>query len=228
MEPNTVIHRIAVVALVLVTACQSAAPTPAATNIVPTATVGQTTASPVTKSSGVPSPSVPAAVAGPSPSAVAAPSPSAAAAAAPPVGSSRVEVLNAANSAFTRGDLGNASQLYERVLNTPPNGESAEQTAAINGLAGFQAVVALLAAGHEDEAKTQLQALQQKDANAPFARLASQLWDQYTMVGGVRGACAQLQPQIAAQAGPTLQALQALGVTVDPQTLCKLPTGSGG
>ena len=167
-------------------------------------------------------------MAGPSPSAVAAPSPSAAAAAAPPVGSSRVEVLNAANSAFTRGDLGNASQLYERVLNTPPNGESAEQTAAINGLAGFQAVVALLAAGHEDEAKTQLQALQQKDANAPFARLASQLWDQYTMVGGVRGACAQLQPQIAAQAGPTLQALQALGVTVDPQTLCKLPTGSGG
>jgi hypothetical protein len=144
------------------------------------------------------------------------------------VGSSRVEVLNAANAAFTRGDLAGAAPLYERVVNTPPNGESAEQTAAIDGLAHFQALVALLASGSEDQAKSHLTALQQRDGNAPFARLASQLWDQYSMVGGVRGACSQLQPQIPTVVGPTLQMLQSMGVTIDAQSLCKLPTGSGG
>jgi hypothetical protein len=136
-----------------------------------------------------------------------------------------VQVLNAADAAFSSGDLATSSGLYERVANTPPTGESADATAAINQLAYFRGIVALLAIGREDDARTQLNALQKADADAPMARLATQLWDQYSMVGGVRGACTQVQPQIATQAGPTLQTLQALGVSVDAQTLCKVPNG---
>ncbi len=51
---------------------------------------------------------------------------------APPVGTSRVDTLNAANAAFARGDAANASGLYERVLNTPPTGEQAATSSAIN------------------------------------------------------------------------------------------------
>ena len=85
-------------------------------------------------------------------------------------------------------------------------------------------MVTLLAGGREDEARAQLDALQKSDANAALARLASQLWDQYGMVGQLRGACAQLQPEIISQAGATLTGLQGLGVTVDAQTLCAPPT----
>jgi hypothetical protein len=145
---------------------------------------------------------------------------------APATGTSRVEVLNAANAAFTRGDLTNASGLYTRVLNTPPSGEAPEQTSAINSFAHFRAMVALLGDGSEDDAKAQLDAMQQADANAPMTQLAAQVWDQYSMVGSVRGACTQAQPQIASQAGPTLATLQALGVSVDPQTLCAPPARS--
>jgi hypothetical protein len=81
-------------------------------------------------------------------------------------------------------------------------------------------MVTLLADGREDEARAHLDALQARDANAPFARLGSQLWDQYGMTGQLRGACAQLQPQIASQAGPIVTTLQGSGVIVDPQTLC--------
>jgi hypothetical protein len=83
-------------------------------------------------------------------------------------------------------------------------------------------MVALLAAGNEDEARAHLDALRQADANAAFARLASQLWDQYGMVGQLRGACAQLEPQITSQAGPTLGILQSAGVSVDASTLCRV------
>ena len=140
--------------------------------------------------------------------------------AAPPTGSSRVDVLNAANAAFTRGDLTNADGLYERVLNTPTTGETSDQTTTINSFARFRGMVSLLGDGREQDAKAQVDALQQADASGSMTRLAAQLWDQYSMVGSLRGACAQLQPQIATQAGPTLAALQALGVSVDPQTLC--------
>ncbi len=159
-----------------------------------------------------PSPAAP-----PSPTAAQAPNP-------PPVGTSRVDTLNAANAAFARGDAANASGLYERVLNTPPTGEQAATSSAINQLAHFRAIVALLIAGREDDAHAHVQALQQLDASAPLARLANQLWDQYGMVGQVRGACAQLQPQVASQAGPTLSTLQALGVAVDATTLCSVPS----
>jgi tetratricopeptide (TPR) repeat protein len=143
------------------------------------------------------------------------------------VGASRVDLLNAANAAFARGDTTTAAGLYERVLNTPPTpGEAAAETAAINQLASFRDLVALLALGREDEARAQIEALQHSAPDAPMTRLAAQLWDQYGMVGQLRGACAQLQPQLATQAAPTLAALQTVGVSVDPQTLCT-PGGGG-
>jgi hypothetical protein len=159
-------------------------------------------------------PSVPTTVPSPPPSAT-----------APPVGTSRVDTLNAANDAFTRGDVASAAGLYERVLNTPPTGEAAASTSVINQFAHFRAMLALLISGREDDAHAHLDALQKLDPSAPLARLASQLWDQYGMVGQPRGACAQLQPQIASQAGPTLSMLQTLGVMVDAGTLCSVPTG---
>jgi hypothetical protein len=66
-------------------------------------------------------------------------------------------------------------------------------------------------------------ALQQADASAPLARLANQLWDQYGMIGEVRGACAQLQPDLVSQAGPIVSLLQSLGVNVDAASLCSVP-----
>jgi hypothetical protein len=145
----------------------------------------------------------------------------------PAVGSTRVDVLNSADAAFARGDYAMASGLYERTLNTPTTGEAAPTTAAINQYARFRDLVALLADGREDDAKAQVDALQQSDASAPFARLGNQLWDQYGMVGSLRGACAQVQPQLASQAGSTLAVLQGLGVSADPGALCSVPNGSG-
>jgi hypothetical protein len=151
-----------------------------------------------------------------------APSPAANAA---PVDASRADLLNAANAAYRSANLSAAIELYQRVVNTPSTGEPAAASAAIDGLARFRAMLALLQAGREDDARAELSALQTADANAPMARLATQLWDQYGMVGDVRGACAQLQPQIATQAGPALSTLQGLGVGVDAQSLCSLPGG---
>jgi hypothetical protein len=144
----------------------------------------------------------------------------------PAQGAGRVEVLNAADAALDGGDAITASGLYERVLNTPTTGEAATTSSAVNAYAAFRDVVALLADGREDNAKVQLAALQTTDASAPFARLANQLWDQYGMVGSLHGACAQLQPQIEAQVGATLTTLQSAGVSVDPSTLCSVPSTS--
>jgi hypothetical protein len=129
----------------------------------------------------------------------------------------RVETLNAAGAAFASGDLKNAAALYERVVNTPPGpGDSA----LLTDFADFRAAVALLASGDEDQARSHVDALTKRNANAVFARLATQLWDQYGMVGALKGACAQLQPQIASQAGSALTELQSAGVRVDAPTLC--------
>jgi hypothetical protein len=135
-----------------------------------------------------------------------------------------VETLNAANAAFRSGDLKTAAGLYDRVTNTPPaQSEGASATAAINDFARFRGMLTLLADGREDEARTDLAELQKRDPNSPLARLGSQLYDQYGMTGQVRGACAQLQPQVTSQAGPTLATLQGLGVAVDAPTLCSVP-----
>jgi hypothetical protein len=146
-----------------------------------------------------------------------------------PVTASRIEVLTAANMAFTRGDSVAAIDLYNRVVNTPPTpGEAAELSTTINDFAHFRAMVALLAARRETDAREHLDALQERDPDGPFARLGAQLWDQYGMTGQLRPACAQLQPQIVGQAGPALAALQAAGVAVDPTTLCSNQPQTGG
>jgi hypothetical protein len=138
-------------------------------------------------------------------------------------------VLNAATAAFQRGDAATAAELYQRVVNTPPlPSEQAAATAAIDGFARFRAMLALLQTGHEAEAREQLDALQARDTQAVFARLGSQLWDQYGMTGQVRAACAQLRPQVASQAGAVLATLQNLGVSISPDTLCSVPQGGGG
>ena len=134
----------------------------------------------------------------------------------------------AANAAFDRGDSATAAQLYERVVNTPPSpSETAELRSAIDGFARFRAVASLLASGREADAREQLDALQQRDQVAPFARLAAQLYDQYGMTGQLRAACAQLRPQIESQAGPALAALQAAGVAINLATLCGPAQGGG-
>ena len=90
-------------------------------------------------------------------------------------------------------------------------------------------MVSLLADGREDDAKAQLDALQQADATAPFARLANQLWDQYGMVGSLRGACAQVQPQIASQAGATLDGLAGTGQSASTRrSVCSAPQERSG
>jgi hypothetical protein len=136
-------------------------------------------------------------------------------------------VLNAAGAAYRGGDSKTAAGLYERVSNTPPAaGEPPVAAAAIDDFAHFRAIVSLLADSREEEAKTHLDALQKRDPNSALARLAAQLYDQYGMTAQLRGACTQLQPQVASQAGPTLTTLQGLGVMVDAQTLCSVPRGS--
>jgi hypothetical protein len=145
---------------------------------------------------------------------------------APAVTASRVESLNAAGDAFAHGDMKTSAALYDRVLNMPPApAEGAAGTAAIDDFANFRAMVALLADAREDEAHDHLDALQERDASAPLARLGTQLWAQYGMVGGVRGACAQLQPAIASQATPVLATLQSLSVRADAASLCNGPPG---
>ena len=210
-EPNTVLgsgmpvrHLAYLCALVIVAACQAPAP------LTPTAAPRTApTAAPTAAAKPTSRPPTPAA----KPTSV------------PPAASNtRVETLNAANAAFRSGDLKTAAGLYDRVVNTPPNpAEAAAASAAIDDFARFRGIVTLLADGREDEARTNLQELQKRDPSSPLARLGSQLYDQYGMTGQLRGACAQLQPQVTSQAGPTLATLQGLGVAVDAATLCSVP-----
>jgi hypothetical protein len=84
-------------------------------------------------------------------------------------------------------------------------------------------MLSLLAEGQEDGAREQLNALQERETNSPFARVGAQVWDQYGMTAQVRSACAQAQAQIASQLGPTIATLQGVGVSVDTQSLCNVP-----
>src|SRR5260370_23854030 len=206
-EPNTVPasarpfrHLAYVCALLIVAACQAPAP--------PTPT-------------SAPQPTAPARPTAVPPTVAAKPT------AVPPAASStRVETLNAANLAFRTGDLKTAAGLYDRVINTPPDqAEAAVATSAIDDYARFRGMITLLADGREDEARADLQELQKRDPSSPLARLGSQLYDQYGMTGQLRGARAQLQPQVTTQAGPTLATLQGLGVAIDAPTLCSVPQG---
>ncbi len=141
-----------------------------------------------------------------------------------PTGASRTQVLAAGNDAFRRGDLKTATELYERVVNTPPGaGESAALTAAVDGLARFRAMVALTTLGEEDNARDHLERLRASDPNGPFTRLAGQFWDQYGMTANVRAACNNVRPQVAAQAGAALATLRDAGVAVEPDAVCSVP-----
>lgn len=141
-------------------------------------------------------------------------------AAPPPTGSTRVELLNAANAASKPED---AAVLYERVLNTPPPaGEPKAASDAINDYADFRAMVSLVSAGNEDDARAHVEALRARGASAPLGRLADQFWNQYSMTASARAACAQLQPEIASQAAPVLSTLQGLGVRADAASLCRV------
>jgi hypothetical protein len=142
---------------------------------------------------------------------------------APPASAGRVDVLTAANDLFRSGNLAGAAELYDRVINTPATGEAAALSSAIEGLAHFRAMVALLGAGDEAGAREHLQALQERDATAPFTRLSAELWDQYGMTSDLRAACAAVRPQVRSQAGAMLATLQGAGLTVDPDTLCSVP-----
>jgi tetratricopeptide (TPR) repeat protein len=215
-EPNTVLVSamrlrawLYAGALLVLTACQAPAP--------PTPTLARTAAA-------TPTAAPPAPTAAP-PASTLAPAAAAKPTVVPPAASdSRIDALNAANAAFRSGDLKTAAGFYERVVNTPPSpAEAPAASAAINDFARFRGMVALLADGREDEARIDLQELQKRDPSSPLARLGSQLYEQYGMTGQLRGACAQLQPQVASQAGPTLATLQALGVAIDAQSLCSMP-----
>jgi hypothetical protein len=186
---------------------------------------GPTTVAPPTSAPAAPTPAPPT-------SAPAAPTPApptsapAAPTAAPPATTvTRIEALNAANLAYSGGDLQTATALYERVLNTPPSpAEAATATAAINDLADFRSLLVLLSDGREDEARAHVDALQKRNVNAPLARLANQVWDQYGMTGQVRAACAQAQPQVASQGAQVLATLQGLCVVnIDATSLCSVP-----
>jgi hypothetical protein len=140
-----------------------------------------------------------------------------------PYTATRVELLNSAAAAYAAGDTVTAAGLYERVLNTPPSpAESTDQRAAIDQLANFRALLALLNDQRDEDAQDRMDALHETP-NAPLSRLADQLYDQYGMTGGVRGACAQLQPQIASQATGVLTTLQGVGVGIDATSLCTTP-----
>src|SRR4029077_5024503 len=93
----------------------------------------------------------------------------------PSTAATRLETLNSANVAYKGGDVKAAAALYERVSNTPPGpGETPTNAAAVNDFAHFRAMLALLADSREDNARVHLDALQQRDANAPLARLSQQ------------------------------------------------------
>jgi hypothetical protein len=109
------------------------------------------------------------------------------------------------------------------VTNTPPGPAEGANATTIDDFAQFRAMLALLADGREDDARTHLEVLRPR--TSPLARIGIQVWDQYGMTGQLRGACAQVQPQVTSQAGTALTTLQGLGVTVDAASLCSVPQG---
>ncbi len=153
-----------------------------------------------------------------------APSPSPAAIQSPvPVGTARLGVLNAANDAFAAGDLRRSAELYQRVINTPPStGESATLSGALNTFARFRSVVALAALGEEDEARANLEALQQHEPGSAMTRLADQFWHEYGQTADAKAACASVAPQLASVNFAEIGILEGAGAPLDPKALCSL------
>jgi hypothetical protein len=144
--------------------------------------------------------------------------------AALPAGTSRPELLQAANAAYTRNDVAQATALYRQVMAARPGpDESAEQTQDLTDFAEFRLLLTLVAAGDQAGAARLVGALQANAKASPFTRLAGQFWDQYGMSASLTGACAQVQPQVASQAGTQLAALRALGVAIPESAVCQPP-----
>ena len=140
------------------------------------------------------------------------------------VGTGRAQVLATANDGFGRGNLSSSLELYERVINTPPDvSESPALSAAIAEFAEFRAMLALVLLGREQDAHEHLRALQERNVASPLARLGSHFWDQYSMSADARAACADVTPQVATQAGPTLATLREAGVSIEPDAVCSVP-----
>ena len=136
----------------------------------------------------------------------------------------RLKPLVDANKAFARADLPTAIDLYEQVATTAPSDqESQTVSVAISGLARFRALVALTSLGNDDEAHEDLLALLASDAGTPLARLAAQFWDQYSMTGSARVACAQLSAAVDSQARSVLDTLASVGIRLQHDELCFVP-----
>ncbi len=92
-----------------------------------------------------------------------------------------------ANRAYARNDLPTAIAFYDEVSAAPRSDQELEQVSlAIDGLARFRAIVGLTTLGQEEQAANELQMLLGSGADEPFARLASQFWDQYSMTASAR------------------------------------------
>ena len=153
------------------------------------------------------------------PTATLAPTPTVAGAV--PVDVPRTQVLVAADDAFQRGAPAAADELYRRVLGTPPRpGETRATQDAVEQYARYREVLSQLLLGREDQARSQLRQLEERLPDAPFTRLAAQLWEQYGMTADVRAACASVQAQVE-QVRPVLEVLGQAGVVVDAATVCR-------
>jgi aryl-phospho-beta-D-glucosidase BglC (GH1 family) len=136
----------------------------------------------------------------------------------------RLEPLLDADSAYARGDLPAAIDLYDDVANAAPSDqESQPESASIEGLARFRALVGLTSLAEDERAHAELQALVDSDASAPLARLAAQFWDQYSMTGSARAACAELGTSVDSQARPVLDLLTSMGIRMQHEELCVVP-----
>jgi Cellulase (glycosyl hydrolase family 5) len=136
----------------------------------------------------------------------------------------RLKPLVEGNAAYARGDLPAAIDLYTDVASARPSDhESQAESAAITGLARFRALVGSSSLGDDDLAHAELQALVARDERAPLARLAAQFWDQYSMTGSARAACAQLAASVDSQAQPVLEVLWSVGVRMQHDDLCRVP-----
>jgi hypothetical protein len=136
----------------------------------------------------------------------------------------RLRLLRDADAAYAAHDLQAAVQLYEQTAVSPPSDDETEAiSAAIDGVAHWREVIGMAATGDEAGARGRLALLVERHSGAPLARLASQFWDQYTMTGSPRAACAQLAPQVETQASGVLNTLTSVGVPIRHDELCVVP-----
>ena len=136
----------------------------------------------------------------------------------------RLDVVEQANAAYAAGDIRRAGELYDQAAESSSDTESQVDAATITGLARFRAVLAWTLIGDEDRALQELRSIAARDPGAALTRLAAQFWDGYGMTGSVASACAQLAPDVDSQAGEVLTRLRSLGMELQHDQLCVLPS----